>query len=341
MSNDLVMSPREIKAALAVLEREQAADLPTRRQNALYRAFNIAAFATAIVVLFAVLEFLKAAMEIEPSDTELQVLAILFVILGPITIIFFFLNWGLIRKLYRQARLRRRLKVAYYFRPAFRAQRQATWLKNVVTMGIILLGLALIAFGLFAVLICFVLWGDTGWFGLSDLQFAIGLSASLALTFVGFGLASLHFVRRGKERLEVVTRLRETLSKETAGGAEAATLSSEDYDIVAGMEREHIIKHRASSIVAGRREAASSSYLCLASRQMYDAKSKLPQHLLSKVDETVLGLLTNPMPSNSVADPQTGNRVVPVPSTELSIQYDVNVERHLVRLHDLLGLAAA
>jgi hypothetical protein len=274
---------------------------------------------------------------------EMVVLHILFLILAVTTIVLFALNWGLIRKLYKQAKLRRRLKLAYYFRPAFRAQRQATRLKNFITMGITALGTILALSGALAVVLSFLLWIDGGFFQLDGAEFATVLSVSLAWTSLGLGLASLHFMRRGKERLEIVTRLQETLSKQAADpvpGAAAATLSSSDYDIVAGMEREHIIKNRASSIISGRKEAGSSSYLCQSSRQMNEAKSKLPRDVLSKVDETVLRLLTNPMPSNATSDPQTGNRIVPIPDTELSILYDVNMDRHLVRLHDLQGLAA-
>jgi hypothetical protein len=342
MSNDFALGPREIKAALAVLEREQAAHLPTRRQNTLYRAFNLASYAMALVVLLWLLEVsLLSMLGGENLAIAYYVPGVLFLILGVTTSVLFGLNWGLIRKLYRQAKLRRRLKLAYYLRPAFRAQRRATRLKNAVTMSITALGIAMILLGLPAVALSFLLWIDGGFLQLSHLEFAIFLSASLAWTSVGFGLASLHFMRRGKERLEIVTRLQEMLAKQATelgqDAAATATLSASDYEIVASMEREQIIKHRASSIISGRKEAASSSYLCLSSRQMNDAKSRLSRSLLSKVDETILSLLTDPMPSSSQLDPQTGNRMVRVPDTGLRIEYDVNVDRHLVRLRDLQG----
>jgi hypothetical protein len=62
---------------LAVLEREQAAHLPTRRQNAVYRAFSYRRLRHGD--RRPALEFFKSAMKVEPSYTEPQVPVILFV----------------------------------------------------------------------------------------------------------------------------------------------------------------------------------------------------------------------------------------------------------------------
>lgn len=330
MSDQISLDARGLEAALAVLRREQSAFLPTTRQAKLYRAFNVSAFAMAGVTVLIVLFMMSAEAleEVDEATFEMSagLVAIVAGLLSLTTLVLFILNAGLMRKLYRHAQLRRRLKLAYYFQPAFSAQRKASPLGNLVTKCIIVLGALVILFGVLMVTLGFAMWLSSGWLSLDGSQLFVFLLASCAIIGVGLGMCSLHFVRRGNERLEVVQRLQEMLSKQAADPAtgDGATVSPEEYNAIARIERAQIIRDRASSIVSARKEAEAAAYMCQTSRQMWEAKSRLAPEVLAKVEGTIDELLRNPAPAGGS---------VPVAGTPLRIQFDVDPGRHLVRLH--------
>jgi len=345
MTEQVTLDPGRLKAAFAVLDREQAAYLPTERQNRLYRAFNISVYATivAFAIALAIGGLIPHAAETPGTDVYWKVIKVLGWIgniLAVATLTLFISNWGLIRKLYRHARLRRELKLACYFEPAFRAQRKATRVGNAVTMTIALLGVVLVVGSLAFSIASFAIWLSTSVSAADFSNITIHLlSRSLPVLGVGLSFASLHFVRRGKQRLEVVLRLQETLQRKAADPSQTPEikLSLDDYDAIASLEREHIIRDRASSIVSGRKESNAPGYLCQTSRQMYGAKRKLQPEVLGKVEGAIADLLANPVPVNATTDPVTGSRSIAVADTDLSIEYDVDSDRRLLRLYDLKG----
>jgi len=322
VSEQISLDARGLEAALAVLRREQTAYLPSSRQAKLYRAFNVSAFALAAVFVL----WFALAMNVqvfEENDTMLGIAAVILTLAAIAfslsTLILFVFNAGLMRKLYRHAQLRQRLKLAYYFQPAFTAQRRVRRFGNLVTMLIIGLGVWITLSGLSGIFVSVFMLPR----GPQSLLFGLG---SLALVGAGLGLGALHFVRRGKERLEVVQRLQDMLSKQAADPAtgDGATVSPEEYNAIARIERAQIIRDRASSIVSARREAEGAGYVCQSSRQMREAKSRLAPEVLAKVEGTIEELLRNPVPAGGS---------VPVAGTPLRIQFDVDPGRHLVRLH--------
>jgi hypothetical protein len=268
----------------------------------------------------------------------------LFVIGGLIslaTLVLFVLNYGLMRKLYRHAQLRRRLKLAYYFAPAFSAERRQDRLKNALTMMVVAIGALFVLTGILG-MVASVLAVRSQSGSLTGEQFLVLAGVSLAMLGGGLGLACLHFVRRGKQRLELVLRLEQALAKQAGDGSQAggALLSSEEYHALAGLERTQIIRDRVSSIVSGRQENAALGYMCQTSRQMQEAKTRLPPELLAKVEDEITRLLADPMPAGAAADPATGARRIPVAGTSLAIEFDVDPNRHLVRLYELDGMPA-
>lgn len=342
MTDQVSLNPRGLKTALEVLRREQVAYLPTARQNKLYRAFNISAF---LMTSVAVLGFIVMSMadgvkgfvgETISAFLTGGLLAIAF-LLTLSTAVLFVLNWGLIRKLYRHAQLRRRLKLANVFEPEFGAERRATRVRNAITMLIIVLGALLALAGLFGLVGTLALW-----IALAEHWLLYLVTPCLIVMAVGLGLGSLHFMRRGKQRLEVVLRLQDTLAKQAADPAQAAEvrLSTDEYAAIASLERAQIIRDRASSIASARKQASAPGYMSQTSRQMYEAKSRLPPEVLARVEATIAGLLVDPAPAGARDDPARGTRTVPVAGTSLRIQFEVDPDRHLVRLHDLGGEAA-
>ena len=347
MTEHISLDAQGLEAALGILHREQAAYLPTRREDLLYRAFNVSAFTMAgvaaiVIFLLPVMDDMAGVLEERLFGAMIAVLFIAGGLLSVVTLVLFILNFGLIRKLYRHAQLRRRLKLAFYFAPVFSAQRRQTRVKNVLTMLIIVIGVLFGLAGILGAVVSVLLWASRGFLTLNAAQALVGVGFSLAVLGGGLGLACLHFVRRGKQRLDLVMRLERTLAEQAASASDAggAMLSQDEYHAIAGLERTQIIRDRASSIVSGRQEKAAATYMCQTSRQMQEAKTKLPPELRAKVESEITRLLADPTPVSAPADPVTGARRIPVAGTPLAIDFDVDPNRHLVRLYGIEGMPA-
>lgn len=343
MTGQVSLDPRGLEAALALLRREQGAYLPTTRETRLYNAFNIAAVATAVLflllVVLSMVEDQELLADVGTAGFEAVVLTLgaCAALFGLATAVLFFLNWSLMRKLYRHAQLRRRLKLAFYLAPAFSAQRKVTRLQNSITLAIIVVGVLMTLGGLAGLALAFLLWlSGASWLSLNTPQFIAVALTCLAMMAAGLGVASLHFVRRGKQRLDVVMQLQDTLLKQAADPAQAEVkVSAEEYAALANLERTQIIRDRAASIVTARKEAEAPGYLCQTSRQMSESKSRLAPEVLAQVESAIAGLLEDPRLRSAAADGVGVKRTLPVAGTALNIRFDVDPDRHVVRLHDL------
>jgi ABC-type multidrug transport system permease subunit len=197
MTDQISLDAQGLWSALAILQCEQIACVPTERERRLYRWFNICVYSMA--ALFVLLSGVGAVGGDHSSAfyAVLGLLGLVSVALMLGTIVLFFLNWGLIRKLYRHAQLRKRLKLADYFASAFSAERKATVVGNVVTMLTFIVGWLLILasfFGAVAIVVEDIRVKETG-------LFAVG-SVYLVMFLVGVSFISFRYVRRGKQRLE-------------------------------------------------------------------------------------------------------------------------------------------
>ena len=330
MTDQISLDAQGLDSALGILQREQTAYLPTEREQRLYRWFNICVYSMAILF---VLEF--AMVGAADKEGALSILfGLLSFVVGALmlaTVILFFMNLGFMRKLYRHAQLRKRLRLASYFADAFSAERKSSLAGNIVTQLTTIAGWLLIVFAFFGAVAVAI--EDAS---VKDIGALAAGSVYLGVFLVGVSFISFRYARRGKQQLEVVLRLQKTLTEQAARGAAAneVKLSTEDYNAIATLERQHIIRDRASSIALAHKEAAAPGYLCQSSRQMHLAKSKLPPELLVKVEGAIAELLVDPRPAAAASDAPVKS-TLPVADTGLRIEYDVDPSRHLVRLYDL------
>ena len=332
MTDQISLDAQGLESALAILQREQTAYVPTERERRLYRWFNICVYSMAVVFVLGSIVGPMIGKESGPLYAVFGLLGIVAGVLMLGTIVLFFLNWTLIRKLYRHAQLRKRLKLADYFASAFSAERKTTVVANVVTMLTFIAGWLLILFSFFGAVAIVI----------EDIRVkqmgpvAVG-SVYLVMFLIGVSFISFRYVRRGKQRLEVVLRLQKTLTEQAGQGAEAkeVKLSADEYNAIATLERQHIMRDRANSIASAHKQADAPGYLCQSSRQMHLAKSKLPPELLAKVEGAIAELLVDPLAAAAANDPRTEKSTIPVAGTGLRIEYDVDRHRQLVRLYDL------
>lgn len=298
--------------------------MPSRRQELLFRLFNLSVFTFLGTFAVAVL----AAVAEPPGMNE--VAEMLWWISGLLilsTVVLFFLNLGLMRMLMRQARLRRRLQLVQSLKDAFKAKRRHGRIRNVLTLIMALLGPVLVLAGGSLILLYLL------WFGI-EIHYV--LSVLFILIVLALSLPFLHFMRRGKQRLEIVTNLQATLlgHKEVFESDQESTLdiSSADYYKIAGIERAHIIDDRAKSIIRAHKESPDSSYVIQKSREMLGANAELDLNARARVDDQILHLMTNPSPPGVTEDPGTGYLRLSVPETSVDILYQVDEERHRIRL---------
>src|SRR5262245_9879275 len=117
MTATRTLGSREFETALAVLKREQAENMPSSRQLLFYRLFNWSVLPFLAVGILYLLSLAAADMG---DDWEVIFLETWGVV-SLIVIVLFVANIGLIRKLRRQAQLRRRLQLTEQLRLACKA----------------------------------------------------------------------------------------------------------------------------------------------------------------------------------------------------------------------------
>ena len=218
MRENPTLGSNAFEKALAILNREQEANLPSRRQETLFRLFNL------VVYLFSGIGAVAIVGHLFGFHTQMQWLWGLEGIVFLPIVVLFFLNMGLVGKLRNQARLRRRLGLNQDLKALFKAQRREKKFSNIWALLVSILGYPLVVIGLFVFgLFLFIATAFT------DSELLIASAAGLGLTVLGLSFIFLHFMRRGKQRLELVHRLRTILSRyEDALGQDGAQTVSID-----------------------------------------------------------------------------------------------------------------
>jgi hypothetical protein len=335
MTAKSTLNSQEFKLVLAILQREQTAHMPSRRQELLFRLFNWSVFAFLGTVVVAGLATVFDVFG-GPRMQDIAVV-LLWISALPIlsTVILFVLNLGMMRMLFRQARLRRRLQLVQSLKDTFKAKRRHDRIRNIFTLFVAFLGpVFVVVVGSFVLLI--LLWVGT------ETHYVFGVL--FVLIVLALSLAFLHFMRRGKQRLEVVTNLQASLlgRREVFESDQESILdiSSTDYNRIASIERAHIIDDRANSIKMGHKESLNSSYVIQKSHKMLGATSGLDLKARVRVNDQIIRLMTNPSPPGVTEDPGTEKILrLSVPETSVDILYQVDEKRHRIRVLDLRSAA--
>ncbi len=321
MTTPVSLASEQATRALEILQQESLALRPSPRQVLVYRVlhWDVAAFGVALVAVW-------LTTVIHPDRSALtDVVAGLLGLTGLVMFPLFLLNLGLVRRLWRVARVRCRLGLTQPLAAIFRAQRQKNRLRNLATALLVLVGMG---FVLLAVMVAMV---------------AENLGGPLVAAFlVAFWLAlavpllSLHFLRRGMERLAVVDRLRSGLSAAVsdagAGEAKSIAVSAKDYELIAGIERAQIIAERYQNIRRSQGSTKGSGFAVQMGIAAQQAKSELPGRERVLIDEQILRLMEDPQPTGVIIDAEGALRRLPVPGTSAEIVFDLDQAARRVRI---------
>src|SRR5258706_4065503 len=251
MTARISLATEESSRALEILQQELQTFRPSRGQVLAYYLLHgeVAVFVISFAAFFFTQEG-STAREIATIILGFAALAMLPILL---------LNLKVVSRLWRAARMRQRLGLTEPLAAAFQAQRRKTWVFNTLTAALVGIGAL---FLIVAVVVPAATWNEIerSKAGAFFLALVIGLYVILGITLI-----SLHYLRRGMERLAVVQGLRTTLGAVASDSpkepASAVSVSPEDYDLIARIERDQIIRERYQNIARSKAGARTSGYV--------------------------------------------------------------------------------
>jgi hypothetical protein len=328
----MTLTDTTLDRAMAVLEQEQQAILPSRWQRRVYYLFNFAQWSLSSSILILLV---TSGFYLDEPNAPLAVLVLLWVvlILSLLIIPLFFLNLGLVGKLWRHARLRRELGIREGLRDSFKMARRQGRIRNWITRFMAIAGVLIVIIALVAVVFIHIS------FTLKDIYLdtegGIPLLISFGIFVVGLSLFSLHFIRRGRERLNVVAQLQDSLRiPETAtDDVTEVEISPDVYSQIAQIERSHIIQERQRSIGRGHSDDDGVTHLVQTSVMAQKAKASLEPGTRVRVQNQIVELMYDPRPEESRPEQDTGLIVLRVPGTSIDIKYLVKDDTGTIQVY--------
>ncbi len=333
MNESFALDDRRLRTAMEVLEREQQAFLPSRSELFRFRLFNWAV-ALFVVLLFAV--FLDEALKLNLRLPDRLAVSVAFFVLTPAAAILFLLNIPLIRKLWRQGRLRRRLGLKRELKSVFKRERRTLRGAINAIVGVIFTLLAAIFLVLFVTFV--YQWLSDPAAAVEDWGRLGVILFGLMLFFIPLSLVSLPLMQRSKRRFEIVTNLQQTLATRQSGldaRGRGAEISPGAVQMIAEIEREQIIDDRRRSLRLGLKKGQAPDYTIQQSRAVQQAKAQLDSDSARKLEDAVFALMGDPRPPGLSEDPETGFNRLRIPEAPFEIVYQVDEETRRIKVFDL------
>jgi hypothetical protein len=310
--------------ALAVLDRAQ----PSAREDWLFRLLNLAVWGAVTLTAFYLVMHLLPGFEHGSEALWLaRAIAVLFVAIVPV----FVVNWRLVKKLRTAARQRRRLAPSFRRRlmNRFKARRRQHRLINLATLVLSLVGYVVAVVALLGLIV--ELLPDP-----APLNTGRVTLYSVAVVF-GLSCVFLHFMARGRERLQVIAELRSSLLA-SRSSANDSQLSPEDYDEITRIERGQIAADRRRSVKAAARESLEYAYGLREHRAFREAKLQLSPETLMRVQACIDQLTSGPGAVAGIGRADDATAYIHVPETSLQIGFTVDRDAREIRLLSLSAL---
>jgi hypothetical protein len=306
------LDSRQFEQALAILERERPSPSDERR----FRLLNQ-------VVWSAVFLTLGWFFLLPSNPAVARWLLIAAVFFYVVSVAMVAANVGLGRKLVRAAMLRRSLRLWPRLRPSFKARRRRHAVQNLVTLVLTLVGYPIFLFGVFGLLI-----------ELLDSRDSAGLPLAVVQTVFGLGCISIHFIARGKERLEVISELRSDLVARRSTAGTRVEVSEDKYEQIASIERAQIARDRRRSLARPAKD--TQGYVLRLHRSLREAEAQLEPEVLMQVRECARQLLVDPAGNPGGSPSEWSYAEVPGAGYELAFTVDhARREVHVMELRPL------
>jgi mRNA-degrading endonuclease RelE of RelBE toxin-antitoxin system len=305
----------QFSSALKVLEREQRAILPSRLQTAGYHLFNVSVIVFILFLAVVVLDDNGLAPRVVGAALH-RVFHSVYMPLAGAMIGLFVVNIPMMRTLWRQEVLRRRVGLQRQLRFFFRRGNYGTG----QLMALVLTVVGLI-FVIWLTIMVAILEGDSRFL--------------FTIPFAGLSLLSMAIMRRGRERLAIVQELQGSLAdhrSDTDQGNDATDIDPEAFRMIAGLERAQIIEERRESLKVSRQRSPAPGYTVQQSRAVIETKAQLDDETSRRVQDQIFELMDNPVQEASRTEASTGVRRLRVRETPLEVGYVVEEQSQRVKV---------
>jgi hypothetical protein len=145
-----------------------------------------------------------------------------------------------------------------------------------------------------------------------------------------------NLARRNKVRLELISNLHTSLedqfTQQEEGQESGISISAEDYQKIAQIERSQISRGRIESIIADLEGTDVNPFVIQKSRAAQNAQGLLDTKTRLQVQEQIDALMMEPHPPGVDEDSQTGILKMNVPQTSVIIGYTVDDTTRRVRI---------
>lgn len=338
MENDgstYALNAQQFEQALAILQREQQASTPSLRQEKIFKLLNIAVYGYGIAAgIWLLIGLLFAGLQ-RKFDSLNEVLAyivvsLLFLLPVGITILFL-LNRSYVRQLLRQSKLVRRLGLLDALRAPWRTERRKKRWRNVLDLGVRILGLVGFSLMLFLIVV-FTPWMTE----MRGFDFFLSLGALLLGFTVVVAIIVTYVMRQSKERLELISRLYSSLEKHKEKVEQdednRVPISAKVYEKIAQIERAQISRERVQSILGSLEEPGKFSYVLQKSHAVQQAQASLDATTRLRVQDQIDALMTEPRPPGVTEDPKAGTLHLCVPETSIIIRFTVDDQTRRIQV---------
>jgi len=305
--------------ALAVLERER----PSPLQDHLFRVLSVLIWgAIGLTALYLLLQTPALAPGLA-SFHFARAAAVFYVLIIPV----FVLNWQLVIKLRTAAKMRNRLATSWKRRlmQSFVEKRRQRRLSTLATLALSGLGYVVGSVGVVGLVMELTRNSTDG-----------GARLTVAAVMIVFGISCIfvHFMARGRERIEVIGELRSSLLRQHTAGSETQVAGAL-YDQITRIERTQIAADRLRSIKAAAAIPAQELFSLKEHRGVHQARVALPPPAAASVQAYIDRLLANPGADGDIQDTADGISHVRVPDTVLEIGFTVDWTAREIKLLSL------
>lgn len=321
------LTSSQIKNAFAVLEKEQEANLLTRRRKFIILILNITVFGFILIPLlwFLMEKYFKINLE-KYSDIIFSLIGILLVLI----ILFFLFSLPLIFKFWRFNRLVRRLGLNKTISAPWKKAKRKAHIRNILVLIIAWIGAGLIIYGLYI-----VFFGSGGLLLRTDY-----IILGLFICLIGLSFLSIHFIRRNKYKLQVIEQLQSNLTKykdvlEEKSEDTKYKIPQEDYDLIAKIEKAQISRDQTQSIMENLNEQTSSYYSIQKSREFRETLNQLDANIRLAVEDHIDDLAININSSSAQKKQQLDTLNLSVPGNPVQISYQIDDNKNQIKLISL------
>jgi hypothetical protein len=154
------------------------------------------------------------------------------------------------------------------------------------------------------------------------------------MTVFGLSCIFLHFMARGRERLQIVVELRSSLLG-SRNAANETQLAAEDYDEITRIERAQISSDRKRSLRAASDVRLQNPFSSKENRAVRDAKLALAPDSMANVQACIDRLIADPRADVERTQTRDGISFVRVPETSFEIGYSVDWEACEIKILSL------